>query len=154
MRRSLVIPFGFALVLLAVGPVLAQGDPHEQLVRSFYAAWNAGDADAAAALLSPDVVWKDPKVRKTIFVGTSRGRDAVRTQVLQTVLDNWQGFTIALDSVIRNGNTVFVTGAVSAFGRSSGRILSEPYGAVWTVRDGMATRVTTFFVPDRWLVRR
>lgn len=154
MRRLLVISFGLVMVLLVVGGALAQADPHEQLVRSFYTAWNAEDADGAAALLSPDVVWKDPKVRGTIFVGTSRGRDLVRTQVLDAVGDNWQGFTVALDSVIRNGNMVFVSGSVSAFGRSSGRMLLEPYGAVWTVRDGVATRVTTFFNPDRWLVRR
>jgi ketosteroid isomerase-like protein len=159
MRRSFCSLFVLVLVLL-VGvfvtgaPATAQGDApltHEELVWRFYADWNAGDLDAALALLTPDALWVDPRVRRTLFAGNRRGHAEIRDGVLAALPAHWNGFTVALDQVVRNGNQVFVSGTVTGFGRQSGRLLNSRYGAVWTVRDGMASRVTTFFVPERWL---
>lgn len=153
-RRAL-----FVLVLVSVvlvpGVALAQ-DPvtplsREDLVRSFYRSWNAGELDAALAVLNPDARWVDPREKRMPFSGSRKGHDEVRSRVLEPALANWDGFTISLDNVISNGNQVWVSGVVTGFGRSSGRVLHVPYGAVWTVRDGAASRVTTFYSPGAWL---
>ena len=154
MRRSLFVVVLVSL-LLGSGVALAQ-DPvsplsREDLVRSFYQSWNASDLDAALAVLSPEARWVDPKEKRMPFSGSRKGHDEVRVRVLEPALASWDGFTIAIDNVIRNGDQVFVSGVVTGFGRSSGRVLQVPYGAVWTVKDGAATRVTTFYLPGAWL---
>jgi ketosteroid isomerase-like protein len=146
--------FGFVAVLAIVGSGAAQEAAvasREDVVRGFYAAWNAEDFGTAAAFLAPDAAWVDPRLRGLPFGGTRRGREEVRSRVFEAIAANWEGFTVSLDQVVRNGNQVFVSGTVTAFGRGSGRLLALPYGAVWTVRDGVASRVTTFFVPELWL---
>jgi ketosteroid isomerase-like protein len=160
MRRSFYSMLGPVLVLLvgvlvAGAPAAAQGDAprltHEELVWRFYADWNAGELDAALSLLAPDARWVDPRVRRTLFAGSRRGHEGIRDGVLAAFPAHWNGFTVALDQVVRNGSQVLVSGTVTGFGRTSGRLLNAYYGAVWTINDGVASRVTTFFVPERWL---
>jgi ketosteroid isomerase-like protein len=142
-------------VLFSASHAAAQGvapvPTPEELVWGFYSAWNARDYDAALPVLAPDVRWVDPRLRPMPFGGTRRGHDEIRELVLAPIEANWDGFTIAVDRVVRNGSQVFVSGTVTGFGRKSGRLLHSPYGAVWTISDGVATRVTTFFLPERWL---
>lgn len=53
--------------------MLNAGKPdHDTLIRASYAAFNAGDMEAAAACLAPDVVWPNQ-----LDGGTINGREAV-----------------------------------------------------------------------------
>jgi ketosteroid isomerase-like protein len=150
--RLLVLGLASLLSLAGLATAQEAAPPsREDVVRSFYAAWNAEDFDSALSVLAPDAVWVDPKLKRMPFGGSRRGQDEIRGKVLAAIAANWDGFTIALDQVVRNSNQVFVSGTVTAFGRKSGRLLQLPYGAVWTVKDGVVSRVTTFFVPEKML---
>lgn len=141
---------------LVAGFVLAEesdGLPltSEQHVLSFYSAWNSADLDLAVSLLGTETVWKDPRLRSMPFGGRAKGGDQIRLAVLEPVSMNWQGFTVAVDSVSRNGNQVLAVGTASGFSSRTGKTLWLPYSSVWDIRDGNVRRVTTFFDAAAWL---
>jgi len=70
-------------------PVLTANEPPSAIAtaRAFYALWNAGDVDGAAALLSDDVAFLDPN-----FASPFRGRAAAAEYLRQcvSILNGWQ----------------------------------------------------------------
>ena len=48
---------------------------NEEVVRSFYAAFNSGDMEALSAIMAPDIVWNSPGTSR--ISGHYEGQDAV-----------------------------------------------------------------------------
>ncbi len=65
---------------IAASPLAAQTSP-QQVAEAYVAAWNAHDADAAAALMADDVVYLDVTVGEP-----QKGRAAARDNVIQVFM--------------------------------------------------------------------
>jgi ketosteroid isomerase-like protein len=108
---------------------------HQPLLRRAYAHFNARDVDAVVALMAPDVNW--PNAWEG---GREHGRDAVR--------DYWTRQWEAIDSRVEpEGFAVRPDGRVAVDvhqvvrDRAGGVLADERVVHVWTLRDGLVTRM-------------
>ncbi len=106
-------------------------------VRAAYAAWNAGDLDAAFDLAHPEIeVVQDPELP-----GATRtsGSPAFRAW-LDSFFDTWESFQIEPTEVRQVDNRVLVVAHVSARGKSTGIPVETETAHVLSMEDGLAIR--------------
>jgi uncharacterized protein (TIGR02246 family) len=80
--RYRVWVIGALLALAATTSAIAKDMSPHQVADAYLAAWNAHDADAAAALMADDVTYLDVTVGEP-----QKGRDAARDKSHQAVRD-------------------------------------------------------------------
>jgi ketosteroid isomerase-like protein len=116
-----------------------QHDP-DAVVRSVYAAWNAGDWGLDH--FHPGVEWEVMGVGGLDQVGRSHGRDAL--------LSYWRRFWAAWKPGARweieqlervSEDQILASGRLCVVGRSSGVTTETPTFHLWTVRDGVVVRL-------------
>lgn len=115
--------------------------PNEDLVRGIYAAFSAGDLDALAQLMSPDVVHRIPG--SNLISGEHRGRDAVFA--LYGAFFELTGGTLAveLQSMQAEGANRVVRHRVT--GERDGRHLDSQETVTVRVADGQAVELAEAF---------
>jgi uncharacterized protein len=120
---------------------MARGDV--EVVRSAYEAWNRGDLEAAAELLSPDIEWRLPA--NLPDPETWRGSEEVR-EGLARFLGSWEDLQVDVQELIDAGERVVAL--VRFRGRAALTGLALEGAAVdaqiWTLRDGKAVRVEMY----------
>src|SRR5688572_22316140 len=100
-------------------------------VRSFYAALERGDIQAAFALLSPQVSWTEAEGFP--YGGTYRGPQAVLDNVFMKLGTEWEGFVGIPQQFVTEGNTVVVLGQYSGKYHATGKQFTAPFAHVWEV---------------------
>jgi uncharacterized protein len=114
-----------------------------EIVRRAYEAWNRGDLDEAAEHLSPDIEWQMPS--NLPDAETWRSSDEV-SRGLASFLQSWTELRVEVQQIFDAGDRVVAL--VRYYGRAAVTGLAvEGAGvdaAVWTLRDGKATKVQMY----------
>ena len=118
-------------------------DPRE-LVLSSYEALNRGDVESAMRALAEDAEWHESEVLPD--TGVYSGRDAIR-RFLAGFLSSWERFHQTVEEAHQAGDRVVVVIHLQATGRESAAEVDARYAHVWTISDGLGTRVDAFYDP-------
>lgn len=130
-------------------------DRATEVVLAYYAAFNSGDCDGLLALLSEDVIHdinQGPReIGKEAFEEFLRRMDrCYREQVRDVVLlANAEGDHIAAELTVHGLYLQDDSGLPPARGQSY--IL--PAGEFFALRDGVITRVTTYYNLEHWVAQ-
>ena len=129
----------------------------EQLVRAYYAAFNASDAEAFLALLTDDVV------HGVSQRGDEVGKDAFRRFVAHmdrcyreritdlVVLTEPTGTRAAAEFVVHGTYVATDPGVPAGTPPASGQTYTLPAGAFFTLRDGKVARISNHYNLGDWV---
>jgi SnoaL-like protein len=119
-----------------------------EIVRRLYESFRSRDNDAAYGLLDPEIEWDAREIGRQErgavgdMVEVYRGHDGVR-RFWRTWLDAWS--EIEFDVEIEDLGYGRLIGHITnqrLLGRGSGIwVDQQPYGQIWTIRDGKAVRM-------------
>ena len=115
-----------------------------ELVRLSNALTNDGDLDAAFELVHPDIEWVIAKEHPDTRTVTGRHALAEYRREWQEALP---GVRILFDRLLDTGDAVVGIGAVRGTGAGSGADVRVPIGFVFTLGDGLITRVEEYLDP-------
>ena len=107
-----------------------------EVVESHYAAVDRRDVAGMTAHLDPDILWQE--AAGSPVGGTRSGIDAVRDEVFATLAALFPEWTVAIDELIVDGDTVIGLGSFVATSSATGRAVVSRVAQVWRVRDGKA----------------
>lgn len=119
---------------------LAAADDHTpaEVVSSIYAAFAAGDPDAFAAALHPDIVWNEAESNTYADGNPYEGPQAVMEGVIGRVITDWVGFTATPEEMIIQGDRVVVLGRYTGAYGATGETINAQMVHVWRIEDGQA----------------
>ena len=114
-----------------------------EVVRRAYEAWNRRDFDEAAELLAPDVELQMPP--NLPDVETWRSSDEV-SQGLEAFLESWTELRVEVHELIDAGDRVVALVHYRGQAALTGLAVKGAGvdAAVWTLRDGQATKVQMY----------
>jgi ketosteroid isomerase-like protein len=121
-----------------------------EVVRRTYDAWNRRDFDEAVELLAPDIEWQMPP--NLPDAETWRGSDDV-ARGLETFLESWTELRVEVQELIDAGDRVVALVRYSGQAALTGLAVEGQVvdAAVWTLRDGKATKVQMYAGTDEAL---
>lgn len=113
-----------------------------EIVRRANAAFNSGDTERVLALMHPDF---ETAVGPELSVepDTYRGHDGIR-RYFNSFRDAMDEIRFRPESFRETGASVVVAVRLSAKGRSTGIMVEQRLGQVWTIRDGKAIAVRSY----------
>ena len=129
----------------------------EQLVRAYYAAFNAGDAEAFLALLTDDVVHGvsqgGEEVGKDVFRRFVAHMDrCYRERITDlVVLTEPTGTRAAAEFVVHGTYVATDPGVPAGTPPASGQTYTLPAGAFFTLRDGKVARISNHYNLGDWV---
>lgn len=126
-----------ASLVLAAAAHAGHHEP-EEVVTGIYDAFAAGDVDAFAAALHPDIVWMEAENNAYADNNPYVGPQAVMDGVIARNGADWANFTVTPEEMISEGNRVVVLGRYNASNAATGKPLDAQVVHVWTVEDGQA----------------
>jgi ketosteroid isomerase-like protein len=112
-----------------------------EVVRRYYAAWNAGGLDAARVFWSDDFQWEDAPGMPDSAV--YQGPDAVAAH-FQDLADVLGGMKVHLDELVPAGEEVFVRLRVKLDAPRGGLLLSGPIFETVSIEHGQLRRIRLF----------
>lgn len=112
-----------------------------EIVKRAIDAFSSGDADAFAALTTPDLEWKTglAAIEGEIF----RGREGIDTY-FERLSGAWDQFRFLADEFRDLGDVVLVFGRLEGRGRGGGVPVVSPVGAAWDLRGGRIWRLRAY----------
>lgn len=113
------------------------------LVERYFAAFGAGDVDAALDCVHPDAIWHvdgDPEV---VTVGITQGRDAVR-RWLERFPTGFRPLAFSIDRLIEERSDVIALGRFRHRVQPTNAIVDSDYALRFTIRDGLIARYQIF----------
>lgn len=128
---------------------LAMSDAPRDVVRRQYLASAAGDLDALRATLAPDVEWTE--MAGFPLGGTYRTPEGVTSNVMERLVQDWEGWTAHDDTYAVDGENVVVLARYTATHRTTGKALAVRVAHHFVVRGGLIVRFEQFV--DTALVR-
>ena len=117
-------------------------------VKAAYGSFNQGDIPAVLATYDDQIEWIEPGGGSTPS-GTFTGPDSVAQDVFATVPENFDEFSVDIDEVEDQGDTVVVKGRFTGKNKS-GAVLDAPFEHRNTMRDGKVTRFEKKVDQDAW----
>ena len=114
--------------------------PNEDLIRTGYAAFQAGDMAGVGALFADDIVWH--AAGRHQLAGDFRGRDAVIETFAKTFQLTGGTFALEIHDVLADDDHVVVL--VRVTGEREGRTLDDNSVQVFHVAEGKVT--------EQWLI--
>jgi uncharacterized protein len=120
------------------------------VVRRAYQAWNRGDIDSAAELLSPDIEWHMPS--NLPDPETWQSSAEVRVGIA-SFLESWEEFRIEVQRYIDAGDRVVALVRYRGRAQLTGLALEGAAvdAMVWTLRHGKAIKVQMYGGTDEAL---
>jgi ketosteroid isomerase-like protein len=113
-------------------------DPAEfELIRAGLSAVGEGDFDRVAAMFAPDA-----ELQRVDQLGTLRGRDAIREWLTPEAIEFRR---IDVNDLQAIGDRVLATCELHVRGTGTGVEVATTAYLVFTVRDGLATRLAIYF---------
>lgn len=112
-----------------------------ELIGRILELWEEGRIDALFLLMHPQVEWLEPPEvpDRTIVTGREAAMGA-----LMVWLSTWSSYENELRGVSEHGNQVIVEFHQRMTGAGSGLEVTSDLFMVWTVEDGLATRMAMF----------
>jgi uncharacterized protein len=119
-----------------------------EVVRRALDAFSSGDADAFAALTTPDVEWTTGlgAIEGEVF----HGWEGVETYFAR-LRSAWDSFEFLATEYRDLGDIVLVLGRLEGRGRGGGVPVDSPVGAVWDLREGRIWRLRAYLDHDKAL---
>jgi ketosteroid isomerase-like protein len=111
------------------------------VVRRINEHWEEGRVDAVLSLMHPDLDWLEPP--ETPDRAVVHGREQALSALMMW-LSTWSTYENELREITENGEHVIVHFRQRMVGPSSGVPVEGDLFMVWTVRDGLATRMAMF----------
>jgi ketosteroid isomerase-like protein len=115
-----------------------------ELIRSVTEAWQRGEQEQTLEFVAEDVVWDATGVREAIpdIAGVYHGHDGIRAY-WRRWLSAWRDLRFEIQDVLDAGDeVVLLIRNQRQWGRHTGIELEiPPYASVYTIRDGLITRV-------------
>ena len=118
-----------------------------ELVRGGYDVFNGGNPMGMIARLADNVEWTEPGGGNAPS-GTFNGPDAVASEVLPKVPENFDEFTCEPEDIKGDGDAVVATGRFKGKSKS-GVELDAPFTHTYEVKDGKITKLDND-VSDNW----
>jgi ketosteroid isomerase-like protein len=115
-----------------------------EIVRRFYDAWARDEFPGPAELMDPDIEYVNPS--EAVEPGVRHGRDAF-SEAVAKVFEGWETWKMEPEEFTAVGDQVAVAVRYCARGRGSGVQVDGRESALWTIRDGKATRYEWFHGP-------
>jgi len=115
-------------------------DPAE-VIRRINDAWEEGRTDAVLLHMHPEIEWLEPP--ETPDRAVVRGREAALSALMMW-LSTWAVYENELRGISEHGDRVIVHFRQRMVGPGSGVPVEGDLFMVWTVRDGLATRMAMF----------
>ncbi|MET0729691.1 MAG: nuclear transport factor 2 family protein [Solirubrobacterales bacterium] len=125
---------------------MPEGD--REVVLASYAAVNRGDIASGMEALAEDAEWHESGVLPEPDIHI--GRDAIAA-FLEEFLAQWESFEQEIVETREAGDKVAVFIRLTATGRGSSAEVDAQYAHVWTMREGLGTRVDAYYDRDRAL---
>jgi ketosteroid isomerase-like protein len=117
-------------------------------VRAAYASFNQGDIPAVLSSYHDQIEWIEPGGGSAPS-GTFTGPDSVAQDVFAAVPENFDEFSVDIDEVEDQGDTVVVKGRFRGKNKG-GAVLDAPFEHRNTMRDGKVTRFENKVDQDAW----
>jgi uncharacterized protein len=116
-----------------------------EIVRLLYDAIGQGDTATALSLYSPEVVWdvSEGPIAALEGAGVYRGHAGLQG-FFRRFRDAWEHVEFSLSELTDAGDHVVSVGTQVGRGRASGLQITGANYAVWTLQDGVITRVRWF----------
>lgn len=112
----------------------------QQLVRSLYDAFAAGDVPGFLARLHADVLWNEaegfPLSDRNPYVGHA----AIVEGVFMRVLAEWSGFRVEVGEIVGGPEVVTMFGRYKGTQARTGKLLDVQVAHTWWLRDGKVAR--------------
>jgi uncharacterized protein len=112
---------------------------NRELIESLYAAFGRGDAGAVLGALHPEVDWNEAEGSPYADQNPYTGPQRVGEGVFGRLMADFDGFAVAPQKIVSDGDTVVALGRYSGTHRASGNPLHAQFAHVWTIRDGQIT---------------
>ena len=109
-------------------------------IKSGYEAFANGDAEGMKAAWTDDIRWEGPNSTELPGGGTHEGPDDV-LQMLGSIADRYESFSVEADEWLESGDTVVVLGHSTAKPKDGGGEIKVPFVHVWRFQDGKASAV-------------
>lgn len=110
-------------------------DPKE-IVRSFYAKLESGDAPGALGLMAPDIEW----VTMWHYKVEGRGPGPVAEGLFKPLMAEWTSFSFVSTEFISEAETMVSLGEFKGVHGATGKTSRARYAHVWTVKNGKIAR--------------
>ena len=117
-------------------------------VKAAYESFNQGDIPAVLATYDDQIEWIEPGGGNAPS-GTFTGPDAVAQDVFAAVPENFDEFSVDIDEVEDQGDTVVVKGRFTGKNKG-GSVLDTPFEHRNTMRDGKVVRFENRVDQDAW----
>ncbi len=117
-------------------------------VKAAYESFNQGDIPAVLATYDDQIEWIEPGGGSAPS-GTFTGPDSVAQDVFAAVPENFDDFSVDIDEVEDQGDTVVVKGRFTGKNKS-GAALDAPFEHRNTMRDGKVVRFENKVDQDAW----
>ncbi|MGN9844274.1 nuclear transport factor 2 family protein [Nonomuraea sp. H19] len=116
---------------------------NHRTVAEIYSALNAGDLQAFAERLAPDISWTVVPGAPT--GGTYHGPGEVLEKAMGPIAVDWADFGLTPFELTPVGDKLFVVGEYRGVHRVSGKATALRFVHVWHLQDGKAQRFETVF---------
>jgi ketosteroid isomerase-like protein len=117
-------------------------------VKAAYESFNQGDIPAVLATYDDQIEWIEPGGGSAPS-GTFTGPDSVAQDVFAAVPENFDEFSVDIDDVEDQGDTVVVKGRFTGKNKG-GSVLDAPFEHRNTMRDGKVVRFENKVDQDAW----
>jgi uncharacterized protein len=117
-------------------------------VKAAYESFNQGDIPAVLATYDDQIEWIEPGGGSAPS-GTFTGPDSVAQDVFAMVPENFDEFSVDIDEVEDQGDTVVVKGHFKGKNKG-GAVLDAPFEHRNTMRDGKVVRFENEVDQDAW----
>jgi uncharacterized protein len=109
-----------------------------EVIESHYAAGERGDLPGMLADFATDIVWTEADGFP--LAGTYVGVEAVRDNVFVALAKEWDGWAVAIDELVVDGETVVGIGTYTGTNKATGKSFDARVAHVWRVQGGRAVR--------------
>jgi ketosteroid isomerase-like protein len=116
------------------------------VVERMFTAFGNGDIEGFLKTVSPDTIWIYHGTQ-IIPKGTYKGTEGARA-FISNIINNTEILSFEPQQYICDGNTVVVLGREHQRVKKSGRELKQKWAQVYTVENGLITRMEEFATSD------
>ena len=115
-----------------------------ELVRSSCESWRTGDLDAWLETLHPDIVWDTTRFGGWLERTLYRGRDEVRSFLVDEWRASWESYEAGVEQVAEVGGRVLVLWWQSVLGAEDDVPVVVKSAQICSVRDGKILRIDNY----------
>lgn len=121
-----------------------------QLVKDLYDAFSRADVPAVLAAFDPQIHWMEAESGPLAARNPYLGPQAVAEGVFMRLATEVDGFTVTVDHVSGDSETVTAQGRYRGTVNATGKKLDAQFAHIWTVRDGKLAAFQQYTDTQQW----